>query len=134
MSERTILLQQVIYQRTEPPKGFRIWSDGTVQRCAEDNALPGATERLDQDRAITWHDDGLLASEQLDEIRNTIRQCGFLKLPPALTINYCKDDPGAAIWTTTVDEQTIRVVLWDPKPRRSPEIDQLIEIVNTVLA
>jgi hypothetical protein len=134
MTERSVLLQQIVYQRTERPKGFRIWSDGTVQRCAEDNALPEPNERLDRERAVKWEDDRILTPEQLDEIRNSIRQSGILNLPPALTINYCKEDPGAAHWLATVDDQTVRVVLWDPKPRRSPEIDQLIATVNAVLA
>jgi hypothetical protein len=134
MTERSILLQQIVFQRTERPSGFRIWSDGTVQRCADDNPLPEVTERLDRERPVKWEDDRTLTAEQVHELRNSIRQSGFLNLPPALTINYCKEDPGAAHWLATVDDQTVRVVLWDPKPRRSPEIDQLIAAVNMVLA
>lgn len=133
MSERSVLLQQVIYQRTEPPKGFRIWSDGSVQRCAESNALPSPTERLDKDRTLIWEDDCLLATEQLEMLQTSIRDSGFLDLPPALLLNYCTEDPGTAIWQASIDGQSVHVVVWDPRPRRSSEIDKLIATVNSLL-
>ncbi len=52
MTERTILVQRVINQRTEQPDGLRIWSDGLFQRTAEDNPPPGSMDRLDKDREL----------------------------------------------------------------------------------
>ena len=130
MSDRTILLQQVIYQRNNPPAGFRIWSDGTFERPAADNPLPDPTERLDRDRDLCWESAFHLSAGQLEALRETIRASGFLTLPSALLINYCKEDPPVAIWVASLDGQTVRVVLWDPRPRRSAEIDRL----NTFVA
>jgi hypothetical protein len=133
MAERNVLLQYVINQRSEPPRGLRIWSDGTVQRPADDNALPTATEPLEKDRLLNWIDTQVLTGEQIETIRAAIRLSGIFDLPPRLLINYCKEDPGTAIWTVNLDGQSARVVVYDPRPRRSAEIDQLNQAINAVL-
>ena len=133
MAERTILLQYVINQRSEPPRGLRIWSDGAVQRPADDNPLPTATELLEKDRALNWIDTQVLVGEQIETIREAIRSSGIFDLPPRLLINYCKEDPGTAIWSVHLDGQSARVVVYDPRPRRSAEIDQLFQAINAVL-
>src|SRR5262245_540003 len=122
MAERTVLLQYVINQRNEAPRGLRIWSDGAVQRTADDNPPPTATEMLEKDRALNWVDSQALTGEQVETIRQAIRNSGIFDLPPRLLINYCKEDPGTAIWSVNVDGQTARVVVYDPRPRRSAEI------------
>ena len=124
MSERVVLIQQVTNQRTHPPTGFRIWSDGLVQRAA-DNPPPTETERLDVDRELKWRDETQLNDTQLQAIREAIQQVSFFDLPPRLLINYCKEDPGAAIWTVNLDGQSARVVVFDPRPKRRVELDRL---------
>ena len=133
MADRTILLQRITVQRTEPPDGLCIWSDGLVQVSADDNPLPGPTERLDLDRDLKWIDDQRLTSHDIDTIRTAIRNIGFFDLEPHLLINYCKEDPGAAIWTVNVGGETARVVLWDPRPTRSLELDSLTKVIDKVL-
>ncbi len=129
-----ILLQRVTIQRTEQPDGLRIWSDGLVQRSADDNPLPGPTERLDKDRDLKWIDRQRLSPRQVDAIRTAIRNNGFFDLEPQLLINYCKEDPGAAIWTVNLDDQTARVVLWDPRPTRNTDLDLLTGAIDKILA
>jgi hypothetical protein len=133
MSERTVLIQHVSYERTLPPAGRRIWSDGLVQRTADGNPLPGSTESLERDRELKWEDERQINEEQLETIRVAIRESGFFALPPRVTINYCKEDPGTTIWTVTLDGQTGRVVVYDPRPKRSKEIDLLIKTLKEVL-
>jgi|GEM_PF-6605875 hypothetical protein len=133
MSDRIIVLQKVISQRTQPPVGLRIWSDGLVQRPAADNPLPAATERLDKDRDLRWEDDRRLSRSQIEAVQEAIRQVGFFALPPVMLINYCKEDPGTAIWTANVDGQTARVVVFDPRPRRSAELDRLSAVLDEIL-
>jgi hypothetical protein len=132
MNERTILIQRVINQRTEQPDGLRIWSDGLLQRTAEDNPQPGSMDRLDKDRQLKWRDTGQLSPEQVEEIRATISNSGFFELQPVLLINYCKEDPGTAIWTVSLDGQTARVVVFDPRPRRNPAIDLLNQAIDRI--
>jgi hypothetical protein len=134
MSERTLLLQTVTTQRAERPSGLRIWSDGLVQRSAEDNPFPGPTERLDLDRELNWRDEHRLTPDQVGVIRDAIGEIGFFELPPRLLINYCKDDPGTTIWTVTVGRRTGHVVVYDPRPKRSLALDRLSALVNRVLA
>jgi hypothetical protein len=133
MADRTILLQRVIIQRTEPPDGLRIWSDGLVQRSSDDNPLPDPTERLDKDRDLKWEDDQRISAHEVDTIRSAIRNSGFFGLEPQLLINYCKEDPGAAIWTVNVGDESARVVLWDPKPKRSATLEALSGAIDKVL-
>jgi hypothetical protein len=133
MSERSVLLQRITNQRGERPDGLRIWSDGMVQRVSEDNPPPDATERLDVDRELKWQDERHLDPEQVDAIRAAIQDSGFFDLPPRLLINYCKDDPGAAIWTVNLNGRTAHVVLYDPRPRRSPVLDRLSANLDTLL-
>lgn len=133
MAERTVLLQRVIIQRNERPDGLRIWSDGLVQRSSDENPLPGPTERLDKEREVKWVDDQRLTAREVDAIRTAIRNSGFFGLEPQLLINYCKEDPGAAIWSVDVGDETARVVLWDPRPTRSPVLDSLAKAIDKVL-
>jgi hypothetical protein len=133
MPEQNILIQYVINQRNERPTGRRVWSDGQIQRCADDNSPPGMTDLLERDRELNWQDEKQIGAEQVDAIRTAIRESGFFDLPPRLLINYCKDDPGTAIWTVNLDGQTARVVVYDPRPRRSTEIDRLLAALNGVL-
>lgn len=132
MLERTVLVQLVTIQRAERPTGLRVWSDGVVQRGIGEQ--PGPTELLEKDRPLDWTDTQILNAEKMDAIRNAIGQSGFFNLEPRLLINYCKEDPGVAIWTVNLDGQTARVVVYDPKPRRSPELDRLLQAINGVLA
>ncbi len=134
MAERIVVIQYVINQRNERPTGLRIWSDGLVQRCAADAPLPGATERLDRDRDLPWQDTGQLATTELEKVRNAVLQSGFFDLPSMLLINYCKEDPGTAIWTVTIEGRTARVVVFDPRPRRDPAIDHLIAVLDGIHA
>ncbi len=133
MAERVVVIQYVINQRAERPTGLRIWSDGMVQHCADDAPLPSDTERLDQDRDLPWQDVRQLSAVETETVRTIVRQSGFFALPPMLLINYCKEDPGAAIWTATVDGRTARVVVFDPRPRRDPVIDKLTDVLNGIL-
>ena len=133
MSERNIVLQRVIHQRAVPPAGLRFWSDGLVQRSADDNPLPGPDDRLDKDRDLSWTDAQQLTDEQVLSLKEAIRQANFFDLPPVMLINYCKEDPGTAIWTVNLDGHNGRVVVFDPRPRRSAELDSLDAFVKTLL-
>ncbi|MBX3063968.1 MAG: hypothetical protein U0528_19200 [Anaerolineae bacterium] len=128
-----VLLQYVINERGQMPVGQRVLADGTVQRPAEDNALPSETERLDLDRAVNWQTVGHLEAGQVQSLKEAITSSGFFNLEPRLLINYCKDDPGTAIWTVNVDGQSARVVVFDPRPRRSAQIDKLMEVLKTLV-
>ena len=132
MAERTVLVQVVTIQRAQRPTGLRIWSDGTVQHGIGEQ--PGPTELLEKDRVLEWIDTGILNSDQLAMIREAIGQSGIFGLEPRLLINYCKEDPGVAIWTVNLDGQTARVAVYDPRQRRSPELDRLWQAINSVLA
>jgi len=130
--ESTILIQYVVNERAAKPTGFRVWSDGRAQRCAESNSQPGPTERLDLDRDLTWTDSGQFDSAQLDAIRRAIRSSGIFDLPPRLLINYCKEDPGTGIWTVNLDGQTARIVVYDPRPKRNTELDGLLQAISAI--
>jgi hypothetical protein len=133
MAERSILLQYIINQRTERPVGLRIWSDGELQRPAETNLPPDPTARLDNDRDLDWQTVSQLSVEQVEEIKQAVQQIGFFDLPPRLLINYCKEDPGTMIWTVNLDGQTHRVVVFDPRPKRSAQLDQLSATLKNIL-
>ena len=132
MTESGVLVQYVVQQRTQSPIGLRIWSDGKVQRCGN-NAPPGATERLDIDRELMWQDEPPLDKVSLTAIRDAIQVSGIFEMEPRLLINYCKDDPGAAIWNVLLDGRMAHVVMYDPKPNRSVALDTLMQAINAVL-
>ena len=132
MTERTVLVQVVTVQRAERPTGLRIWLDGSVQRGS--GTQPDATELLEKDRTLDWTDSGTLNDDQVNVVSAAIRQGGFFDLEPRLLINYCKEDPGVAIWTVNLDGQTKRVAIYDPRPRRSPILDALLQTINAVVA
>src|SRR5258707_14253865 len=106
MPERSLLIQYVTYQRSEPPAGLRIWTSGLLQRVSPDNPLPGPTESLERDRDLKWQDESQLTADQLEIIKAAIRQNKFFALESRLLINYCKEDPGTMIWTVNLDGQT----------------------------
>ncbi len=128
-----ILIQFVTVQRQQRPTGRRVLLDGLLQRTSDDNALPGPDDLLEKDRALNWQDERRLTAEQIQAIKDAVLNSGFFNLLPRLLINYCKEDPGAAIWTVNIDGQQARVVLYDPKPRRSPELDQLMQHLAPIL-
>ena len=129
----TLLIQQVVNQREERPKGWRIWTDGLLQRTSDDNPLPGPTDRLDVDRELAWVDVRQLDESQLAAVRTAVEQAKFFDLPPRLTINYCKEDPGAAIWTVNLDGNSARVVVYDPRPKRNAALDALNDLLRDLL-
>lgn len=132
MAVRTVLVQVVTVQRAERPTGLRIWSDGIVQRGVGEQ--PGPTELLEKDRALEWIDTQTLNAEKIGAVREVIAQSGIFNLEPRLLINYCKEDPDTAIWTVNLDGRTARVVVYDPRPRRSAELDRLMQAIDGVLA
>jgi hypothetical protein len=134
MTDRHVLIQSVTIQRTEVPKGFRVWSDGAVEHTAPDNALPGPTERLDRDRDLIWQSAGQLTADQVEQLSTAIVESGIFDLPPSLLINYCKDDPGVAIWTVNIDGRVARILVYDPRPRRSAELDKLSAFIAAITA
>jgi hypothetical protein len=134
MTDRVVLLEEVTYQRTERPHGFRIWSDGTVERTSDANPLPTLTERLDVDRTVQWEADRTLSAEQLAALSETIRQSGIFDVEPKMLINYCKEDPPAAIWKINLDGQSHKILVYDPRPRRSAVLDAVLAAVKGVLA
>jgi hypothetical protein len=135
MAEATpsILIQYVIVQRDQVPTGWRVLIDGRYECTAADNALPTPTEPLDRDRVLTWQTEGSISADQVHIVEAAIRDSGFLDLQPKLLINYCKDDPGVAIWVATVDGQQKRVVVYDPKPKRAAEIDKLRAVLAELI-
>ncbi len=72
MTELVVLIQYVLQQRAEPPIGFRIWSDGRAQHCANTSLLD-ISERLDIDRELIWRDDPQLDAAHLQTIRDECR-------------------------------------------------------------
>ena len=132
MSEPDILIQYVTIERSQHPTGRRVLSDGTLQRITNDNPVPGPDERLDHDRALNWTAERRLAPDAIQAIKKAINESGIFELPPRLLINYCKEDPGVAIWTVTVEGHHVRVVLYDPKPKRSAELDRLLLALNLI--
>jgi len=131
MTDVTILVQYTVTQREERPSGFRIWSDGRVQRAAESNPLPTPTERLDVERQIEWADVRTLDAAQLEKARLALRTANFAEMPPKLLINYCKEDPGAGLWIVNVDGQSGRVVVYDPRPKRNAALDTLLSEISS---
>jgi hypothetical protein len=134
MADRTLLIQYTVNQRKERPAGLRVWSDGVLQRPAEDNPPPTEAERLDVDREIRWTDIRTLTVDQVTAIQVAILSIGFFDLPARLLINYCKEDPGTAIWTAYVEGRCGRVVVFDPRPKRSPELDTFSAQLNEIIA
>ena len=132
MSESSVLMQYVVFQRNQEPTGFRILPDGKVQRCVN-NGLPSATERLDMDKDLTWQDESNLSEIHLATVQDAIRASGIFEMEPRLLINYCKDDPGTGIWTVNLDDQSARVVVFDPRPKRNAALDVLLQTVNAVM-
>ena len=128
-----IVLQYVIVQRDQRPSGRRVLADGKLQHVATENPLPTPTERLDLDRVLTWQDERVLAAESIQAIRQAVLDSGFFDLEPRLLINYCKEDPPAAIWTVNVEGRQARVVVFDPRPKRSAAIDKLNETLKAIL-
>ena len=125
MPDSNVVIQCVIVQRNQQPTGWRILTDGRVQRTATDNPVPDPDEILEKDRMLTWLDGRSLSAAEIAEVKTAVEQSGFFDLQPRLLINYCKEDPGTAIWTANVDGHQARVVLYDPKPKRSAELDTL---------
>ncbi len=133
MSEATLILQYTNTQREERPKGFRLWSDGRVQRASEANPLPSRTERIDVERQIEWTDARTLEASQLEQCLNAIRQANFSAMSPKMLINYCKEDPGAGLWIVNLDGQHWRVLVYDPRPKRSAELDALLATIEPLV-
>src|SRR5262245_56991281 len=125
MLERNLLIQYVTHQRAERPIGLRVWADGLVETVAPDNLLPGPTESLERDRDLKWQAKQTLFAQQVEAIKTAIRENKFFELEPRLLINYCKEDPSTMIWTVNLDGQSWRVVVFDPRPRRHPQLDRL---------
>lgn len=127
-----ILLQYVINQRGERPTGQRVLQDGTFQVVSADNPFPSAIEPLDRDRPLTWDTRDHLSDEQLAAIKAAILATDLFDLPPKLLINYCKEDPGTGIWSADVDGRTTRVVVYDPRPKRSTAVDSLLATLKAL--
>lgn len=126
MNTAAILIQAVTIQRKNAPLGKRILQSGLIQYTTPDNPRPNDTESLEKDRTLNWTDGELLAAEALAQVKTAIQSSKIFDLPGRILINYCKEDPGTQIWYVEIDEQRTRVVLFDPKPKRSSELDQLI--------
>jgi len=132
MPESDILIQYVTIERTQRPTGRRVLTDGTLQRTAADNPLPGPDDLLERERALNWMTERRLSSDSIQAIKKAINDSGAFDLPPRLLINYCKEDPGVAIWTISIDGRQTRIVVFDPKPKRSAELDGLLLAMNLI--
>lgn len=132
MSEPDILIQYVTVERTQHPTGRRVLVDGTLQHTTADNPLPGPDDLLDRDLTLAWMTEHRLSPDKIAAIKKAINESGIFDLPPRLLINYCKEDPGVTIWTINVDSRRARVVLFDPKPKRSPELDRLLLALKSI--
>lgn len=124
-----IIIQVVTHQRGEAPNGLRVLADGAVQQPppnAPENAAPAPTARLDHDRPLVWQTLKTLDADALNAVIMAVRAANFAALPTQMLINYCKEDPGTAIWQAAIDGETYRVVVWDPRPRRSAALDTLM--------
>lgn len=128
-----VVLQYIVNQRGSAPTGLRITADGNVSRPAPDSAPPGPTARLDMERQdVVWVAVGQIGPEGVEALREALRANRFLELPARLLINYCKEDPPAALWTATLDGQTVRVTVFDPRPKRSTEIDGVLAALQRI--
>ena len=74
---------------------------------------------------LNWQPAEMLTPDQIQAIQTAIRESGFFNLQPRLLLNYCKEDPGVAIWHVWIDDHQARVVVYDPKPKRAAELDKL---------
>jgi hypothetical protein len=124
--EPEIIMQVVVNERGERPNGLRILADGAVQQPTPDTPPIAGGERLDREGKIAWHTLKIIDSAALDRVRDAVRAADFAALPPQMLINYCKEDPGTAIWHVHIDGAHWRVLVWDPRPRRSPALDRLM--------
>jgi hypothetical protein len=129
-----VLIQYLLQQRGERPTGFRIWPDGRVEHCAATNPVPTPTARLDHEPELIWQESGRLDTAQLGAVKEAIRQAKLEALPPRLLINYCKEDPGAALWTFNLDGQSGQITVYDPHPKRHPQLDTLLAQLQTMVA
>ena len=66
----------------------------------------------------------------MNQLAVIIQESGFFELEARLLINYCKEDPGVGIWEIELNGQRHRVVVFDPRPRRSPVIDSLLKALD----
>jgi len=133
MSDALVMLEYLIVQRGVRPSGQRILSDGTLLKPADDTPLPGEDDLLEKDRPLRWVEVRKLSTEAVEHLSQTVVSAGFFDLEKRLLINYCKEDPGVAIWVAQVGDQKARVVLYDPKPKRNATIDQIEAALKSVL-
>ncbi len=129
-----VLIQYVLQQRGERPVGFRIWPDGRTEQCAATNSTPDPSARLDREPELTWQPGGSLDRAQLEALRAAIREAKLSALPSKLLINYCKDDPGSAIWTFNLDGEAGQITVYDPHPKRYPQLDMLLAQLQAMVA
>jgi len=129
----SVILEYYVNERDVSPKGIRVYEDGRVERPAPDAPPPAPTERLDRGREVPWVAARQLSETDLNSLKKAVRESGFFALEGSLLINYCKDDPPAALWLAALEGETHRVVLWDPRPGRNAVIDGLLRALETTL-
>jgi hypothetical protein len=132
MPQSDLLLEHILHHRS--PWAIRFYQDGRVDEYSDQ------TVRFENDQIVTheqppeWRPLTHLSVDELDALKDAIRQSGILALPKQVGNPEQVMDGAVAEWYARLGERENRLSAWEPQASEHPGLKELSVAIQTITA
>lgn len=127
-----LLLEHTLKKRS--PWAIRFYADGRVEEYSDQEMVFENNEIITRSLPLEWRPLTLLSAEELEALKDAIRQSGILELPEKVGDAQRVRDGAVSEWYARLGGKEIRLTAWEPDASQHPGLKELSVAIQTITA
>lgn len=132
MADSDLILEHTLHHRT--PWAIRFYADGRVEEYSDQVMRFENDQIVTHQQPLEWRPLTKLSDEELDSLKDAVRQSGILSLPAQVGNPNQVQDGAVAEWYARLGERENRVAAWEPEASENPGLKELSVAIQTITA
>ena len=130
--QTVLLLEHTLRKRS--PWAIRFYADGHVEEYSDQEMVFENNEIVTHSLPLEWRPLTRLSKEELDALKDAIRQSGILELPEKVGDSQRVMDGAVSEWYAHLDDHENRLTAWEPQASKHPGLKELSVAIQTITA
>lgn len=132
MPQTDLLLEHVMHHGS--PWAIRFYQDGRVEEYSDQTLDFENDQIVTNTQPLEWRPLTKLSVEELESLKDAIRQSGILALPNQVGSPEQVMDGAISEWYAHLGERENRLSAWEPQASQHPGLKELSVAIQTITA
>lgn len=132
MPQSVLLLEHTLHHRS--PWAIRFYQDGHVEEYSDQTMSFENDQIVTREQPLEWRPLTRLSTEELDSLKDAIRQSGILTLPSQVGSPQQVLDGAVSEWYARLGDRENRLSAWEPQASQHPGLKELSVAIQTITA